>query len=353
MKLKEFLFKLRHWENWHHHIKYLPISPAWAWYCIKSGTPWFFTASNPTLTFGGFEGEGKKEMYEQLPSGSYPQTTYIKPGIPFNDVEKTVAAAGFNYPFIVKPNVGMMGFMFRKINGAEQLKFYHEAIPIEYLVQEYIDYPLEVSAFYYRMPFEKKGTVSGFLKKEPPSVFGDGTSTLRELIEQHTGVVFKREELLLKHEARLKDILPAGSRYFLSQASNRIQGGKLIGIDEEIDQTLQDFFDSLSHYSGKFFYGRYDIKCESIESLKAGKNFSILEFNGAGAGTQHVYANNYSLFTAMKIILQHWKMMFAISRYNQKNGEKKWNVAEGWRHLKAAKKNLMMLKKLDASFPTF
>lgn len=353
MNLTAFFYSLRNWETWHHHVKYFPISPAWAWHCIRSGTPWFFTASNPSLTFGGFEGEGKREMYEQLPPGTYPATIYIQPGIQFNKVEEMVSEAGFKYPFIVKPNVGMMGFMFRKISNADQLKQYHETLPIEYLVQELIDYPLEISAFYYRMPDEQKGTISGFLKKEPPYITGDGIKTITELIEEHEGIKFKREEIIKRHQERLNEVLPADTVYYLSHASNRIQGGKLLGIDHEIDHVLQQFFDELSHYSGKFLYGRYDIKCKSIEDLKAGKNFSILEFNGAGAGTQHVYANNYTLWQACGIILHHWKMMARISRYNHQQGEKVWGIKEGWQHLKAAKKNLMMLKRMDASFPTF
>lgn len=354
MNLKKTLYKLTHWETWHHHAKYIPISPVWIWYIIRSGTPWFFTPSNPTLTFGGFEGEGKKEMYEQLPPGSYPSTTYIQPQISFEEAEKQVADAGFTYPFIVKPNVGMMGFMFRKISDPDQLKKYHETIPIEYLVQELVDYDLEVSAFYFRMPNEQKGIISGFLKKESPFIVGDGSGTIEDLMRKHEGIKFKLEEMLLKHEEWKDDILPPGEKYYLSYASNRSQGGKLTGIDHEIDEGLQELFDGFSHHAGKFYYGRYDIKCKSVEDLKKGKNYSILEFNGAGAGTQHVYANNYSLIKAMSIILTHWKMLFLISRYNHKNnGVPYWNFLKGWRHLKAAKKNLMMLKRMDANFPSF
>lgn len=354
MKIKEALYKLTHWETWHHHAKYIPISPVWAWYIIRSGAPWFFTPSNPTLTFGGFEGEGKKEMYEQLPPGSYPNTIYIQPETAFHEVEQQVAAAGFTYPFIVKPNVGMMGFMFRKISNPEQLKKYHDAIPIEYLVQELVDYDLEISAFYYRMPNEKKGTISGLLQKEPPYIIGDGSSSIEQLIQQHEGIRFKTDGMLVRHAEWKDNILPEGEKYYLSHASNRRQGARLKGIDNEIDERLQELFDSFSHYSGKFYYGRYDIKCTSVEDLKQGKNFSILEFNGAGAGIQHINANHYSLWKAMGIILTHWKMMFRISRYNHKhNGVAYWGLLRGWRHLKAAKKNLMMLLRLDANFPSF
>ena len=74
-----FFYKLTHWETWHFHAKYIPILPAWLWYCIKSRSLWFFTPSNPTLTFGGMEGETKEEMYEQMPPGTFPRSIYISP----------------------------------------------------------------------------------------------------------------------------------------------------------------------------------------------------------------------------------------------------------------------------------
>jgi len=353
MKLKDIAYRITHWETWHHHVKYIPLSPVWIWYCIRCGTPWFFTASNPTLTFGGFEGEGKQEMYEQLPPGSYPHSIYIEPGMLFSNVEQKVMEAGFSYPFIAKPNVGMMGFMVRKINNAAQLKLYHQAIPSEYIIQTLVDYPLEVAAFYYRMPNQQKGTLSGLLKKQPAFVVGDGVTTLGVLIEQNKHVRFKEEEILSRHVAQLDRVIPSGEIFQLSVSSNRSQAGIVEGIDTEINDQLRILLDDWSHYSGKFYYGRYDIKCASIESLKEGKDFYILEFNGAGAGIQHITGNNYSLLTAWKIILHHWKMLYKIARYNAKHGVKYCEFRKGSEHLKAAKKNLNILKKMDATFPSF
>ena len=354
MKLKDIVYRITHWESWHHHVKYIPLSPVWLWYCLRSGTPWFFTATNPSLTFGGFEGEGKREMYEQLPSGSYPRSIYIDAGIPFSQLEERVAAAGYSYPFIAKPNVGMMGFMVRKINDAGQLKLYHEAMPSEYIVQTLVNYPLEVSAFYYRMPADKKGTVSGLLKKQPPYVVGDGTSNLESLIKKNGHVRFKKEEILSRNAAQLQKVLPSDETFFLSVTSNRSQAGMVEGIDQEINENLRTLLDDWSHYAGKLYYGRYDIKCASVESLKSGTDFFILEFNGTGAGIQHITGNNYSLFKAWGIILKHWKMMYKISRYNATVlGVKYWGFKQGSLHLKNAKANLQFLKKLDADFPAF
>src|ERR687889_536181 len=88
MKLKKLWYHITRWENWNPLTKYLAIAPAWFWYCLKSRSLWFFTPSNPTLTFGGFEGESKKEMYDQLPPSSYPKSIYISPALSFSEAEE-------------------------------------------------------------------------------------------------------------------------------------------------------------------------------------------------------------------------------------------------------------------------
>lgn len=349
--LSNILYKLTHWESWHYHAKYIPLLPAWLWYCLRSRSLWFFTTSNPGLTFGGMEGETKEEMYRQMPPGTYPNTIYISPSSAITDVEQRISDSNINYPLAVKPNVGMMGFMFRKIDSAEDLNKYHQKIPVPYLIQDLIEYPLEVSVFYYRFPDESKGVISGFLKKESPFVTGDGVSTLWKLIQALPAVRFKHNEMRLRHYKKLDLVFPKGEEFHLSNASNRSQGSKMVGLQHEIDDKLLHLFDRISHYSGQFFYGRYDIKCVSVNDLKEGKNFSILEFNGSGSGTQHVYGNGNNIFQACHIILQHWKMLYKISKYNNEQGVPYWRFLRGLKFLRNAKKNLKMLKTLDAEFP--
>jgi len=347
LKLKKLLFRITHWETWHALGKYIPIGPVWLWYCIRARSLWFFTPSNPTLTFGGFEGESKKEMLAQLPQGSYPATIFIMPSLSFEEVEKQVKAAGLQYPIAAKPDVGMMGLMFRKLGNRDELLEYHRTMPVEYLLQEFIPYPVEVSVFYYRYPHEKKGTITGFLKKDYLQVTGDGRSTLDELIRQHPRARFRLEEIRSKHRENLHSVIPANEPYYLSYALNLSRGGKLVSLAHEKDERLMKVFDDLSHYTKEFYYGRYDIKCASIEDLKQGKNFCILEFNGCGAEPHHIYGNGYNILQAYRIVLQHWKVLYEISRYNHKHRVPQWSLVKGWKFLAGAKRHFRMLKKLD------
>ncbi len=328
--------------------KYIPIMPVWAWHCLKAGSLWFFTPSNPTISFGGFEGETKSEIYEQLPPDSYPKSIYIEPGMCFQQTRTLVAQNQFSYPFAVKPDAGMMGLMFRRINDEAAFQKYHEKMCLRYIVQELVQYPVEVSVFYYRFPGEQKGVITGFLKKEFLEVTGDGASTLLQLMNSYERVRFRLDEMKLKHADNLHNILKKDEIYILCNALNLSRGGRLVSLEHEKDEQLLDVFDKLSHYAGHFYYGRYDIKCASVDLLKAGKDFSILEYNGCGAEPHHAYGNNNTLWQAYGIFLHHWKVLAKISSFNHQRGYSHWSFRKGLEYLKKGKANFRLLKKLDA-----
>ena len=347
MTIQKIWYKITHWEEWHYLAKYIPIAPVWLWYCIKGRSLWFFTPSNPTLTFGGFEGETKREMYDQLPEELYTATIYIDHKNTFTDVLYQLQQSGLQYPIAVKPDAGMMGFMFRKIRSEKELEEYHHKMPAEYLIQALVDYPLEVSVFYYRFPGEMKGTITGFIRKEFLQVTGDGRSTLDELIDAYPRASFRLDEVRSKHADRLHEIIPAGQPYILSYALNLSRGGRLVSLEHEKDDALLSVFDRISHHTKHLYYGRYDIKCRSIEALKRGEEFSILEYNGCGAEPHHIYGNGNSLFQAYAIVLKHWKVLYRISEINHQRGYKRWEHAKGKKFLKEAKAHFKILKRLD------
>jgi hypothetical protein len=350
---KNILYTLTHWEAWDWRIKYIPLIPSWIWYCIRSGSFWFFTPSNPSLSFGGLDGISKKDIYNQLPPALYPKSIFVSKKLHFESVEQLFALNKLSYPVAVKPEIGRMGFMFRKIETRDDLKLYHEKMPVNYILQEFIHYPVEVSVFYYRFPGEAKGTITGFIKKESLQVTGDGKSSLSELIARSPRAFLRMEELKLKHSTKLGEIIPEGEVFHLSHALNLSRGGRLVSLEHEKDEKLLRVFDELNNYSKHFYYGRYDIKCASIEDLKNGKNFSILEYNGSGAEPHHVYGNGNTLVTACKILAQHWNILFKISRCNYKKGIKYWKWSDGWKFFKEANHHVRLLKQLDAQFPVF
>ena len=285
-------------------------------------------------------------MYNQLPLGTYPKTTLITTTMSGREVETRITTNCFDFPVAVKPDVGRMGLMFRKINSLTDLLKYHNQMKVDYIVQEYIDYPLEVSVFYYRFPNEQKGTITGFVRKECLSVTGDGTSTLYELMIRYPRVQFRLEEMKIKHAAALNMVIPLEENYVLCDALNLSRGGKLVSLEHEKDENLLTAFDALSHF-GNFYFGRYDIKCLCVDDLKRGQNFSILEFNGSGAEPHHVYGNGNSFLKAIKILLEHWHILYRISVLNHKKGIPYWSFHQGLQHLLNARKHFKTLKSLE------
>ncbi len=354
MKLKKVWYVFTHWEQWHYNVKYALLSPVWLWYSLRARSFYFFTPANPTLTFGGFEGGPKKEIYNHLPKEKYPGSIYIDPSWPLSSVETLMVENNLRYPIAVKPNIGMMGLMFRKIDNKEELLVYHRTMTVEYILQELIYYPVEVSVFYYRLPGNEKGCITGFVRKEALEVVGDGKSTLQTLMQQFENRPgFKYDEWKNKHKSRLHEVIAAGEIFKLSWVANLSRGARLVSLEDEKDEKLLKVFDNLSHAAKHLYYGRYDIKCTSVDDLKEGKNFSILEFNGSGAEPHHMYGNGNNLWKAFKIIVHHWHMLFTIAKYHNRQGVQYKSLKEGLIFTKGANKHFKHLRKLDARMPVF
>lgn len=102
-----------------------------------------------------------------------------------------------------------------------------------------------------------------------------------------------------------------------------------------IDEQMNTTFDTISKQIEGFYFGRFDLRCTSIEDLKQGNNIAILELNGAGAEPAHIYQPGYSFFKAQKVLAQHYKMIFDAASYNKETGVKYMTHAEfkQWRKL--------------------
>ena len=345
--MKKLFTKITNWEAWPFKLLYSPLAIFWLWYIIKSKAVWFFTPSNPKLTFGGLEGEPKKEMYQLLPKELYPPTFTVLPTADFNELKQLLIMHSISYPVIVKPEVGGQGILLRKINDEAALRQYHSLMPWEYIVQQLVTYPMEVSVFYIRHPKSTRGIITGFLHKIPLQVTGNGVDTLETLIQQHSKGNKFLTGLHSKHAENWHRIIPLHEKYMLSYAANHNRGAQFINLKDEIDDNLIRLFDGISSAGNDFFYGRYDIMCASVEDLKAGKNFTILEYNGCGAEPNHFYDTGYTLLGAYKEILFHWKALYQISKYNSNQGIKPWPFKIGKKFLLASRNLTVAMKAVD------
>ncbi len=293
------------------------------------------------------EGEPKREMYDLLPKELYPTTFNILPEENFETVLSKLKSSGIIYPFIVKPEIGGQGILFRKIDDEASLKHYHSLVPAEYIVQKMVHYPIEVSVFHIRHPKDQKGVVTGFLHKIPLQVLGDGKHTLEQLVLLNPKSEKRYHDLHSRHTDMWDIIIPKNEKYILSYAANHNRGAHFIDLKDFINDDLVAVFDKLSIRINDFFYGRYDIMCNSVEELRQGKNFMILEYNGCGAEPNHFYDTGYTLGEAYKEILKHWQLLYTISAYNAKQGIKPWGFWRGVKFQRDTKKLFRKMKEAD------
>lgn len=349
--MKKIFLRFSSWEKWPFAFIYAPLSVVWLYYMLKAKSVWFFSNVNPTLEFAGFEGESKKEMYDQLPKQCYPATLFISVKESIASIQEQIKQHEIAYPFIVKPQVGMQAMLFRKIENKDQLQHYHNYISVDYIIQQYVQLPVELSVFHIRYPGEMKGFVTGFVLKNYLSVTGDGVATLQELIQNDSRAKYRLHEMKQKHAANLQLVIPKGKQYFLSIAGNHNRGAKFINLYKEIDERLCNVFDTISYEAGHFYFGRYDIKCASIQELKEGRNFYILEYNGAGAEPNHIYDCGMSYWNALRVINSHWRHLYKIGRINFEKGIPYWNFLKGLSHLTRAKKFFRKMRTADLQLP--
>jgi hypothetical protein len=85
-----------------------------------------------------------------------------------------------------------------------------------------------------------------------------------------------------------------------------------------------------------FFIGRYDVRFSSEGDLRAGRNFQILELNGAGAEATSIYDARNSLRSAYRTLFRQWELVFAIGAANRALGAEPTPLPELLRVWRAA-----------------
>ena len=170
--------------------------------------------------------------------------------------------------------------------------------------------------FYYRFPGESKGRVSGIVGKEMLAVVGDGQSTIEALLRKNDRYILQFPALRDRYGSFLQQVPATGEEHLLAPYGNHSRGAKFLDWSDRITPGLEETIDALCRQIPGFYFGRLDIKFVGWEELCEGKNFSVIELNGAGSEPTHIYDPRHSIFFAWKEIARHWRLLFEISRAN-------------------------------------
>jgi hypothetical protein len=311
-----FFIKLFNWEYWPFNIVYGPLFPYWFFLCLKARSFFFFNAANPSIKNGGFLMESKKEIYDLIPFEYYPPTLLFSKSISHKEIIALVRQRNLKYPLVGKPDIGMKGMMVKKLENENDVIAYATSSKVDFLVQEFVPYQNEIGIFYYRYPNEEKGHLSGIVKKEFLSVTGNGVSTIEQLLLKNKRAVLQIPTLRIKEKNKMNIVLKKDEEFIVVPYGNHVRGAKFLDDSNLIDEELRETIDSICKKIKGFYFGRLDIRYNTWEELKQGKNFSIIELNGSGSEPTHIYDPKHSLFWAWKEITKHWKILYKVSKLN-------------------------------------
>lgn len=335
--------QLSDFEFWSMRRFYWPVALYALWLMVRYRGIALPTAANPSFPGGGFSGESKSAILD-LACASAPGhvARFIpidRPARPDDAVAEALAAeaamtaAGLGFPVVAKPDLGCRGAGVRLVRDLGQMVSYLEGFPAgaRLILQRYVAFEAEAGVFYVRMPGEAKGRIVSLTLKYFPYVYGDGRSTLRDLILADPRAGRVSHLYLPRHANRLDHVPEAGEPVRLAFAGSHSRGSIFRNGSHLVTPAMTDRFDAIARSMPEFWFGRFDIRFADIARLQAGEDFTIVEVNGAGAEMTHVWDRSTSLRQARRDIMEQYRLLFAIGRANRDRGHRGQGLIEFWR----------------------
>lgn len=311
------------WEFWPPTLFYLPVGFHYVRLALKHRGLTVPTAANPGIFSGGFVGESKIATLRDLhrTSPEFTAEAFLVPASGENPaLGPLLREHTFTWPFILKPDVGQRGVGVKLIRTADHAATYLCGTTAPLLVQRYAPGPHEVGIFYYRFPGETCGHIFAITEKVFPTVTGDGVRSLEELVWADDRARFMAEKYLGRFGARRSEIPVAGEVVKLVEAGNHAQGCIFRDGAHLWSEALERRIDDISQRLDGFYIGRYDIRYASADDLRAGRDFQIIELNGAASEATSIYDARNSLLSAYRTLFRQWELVFAIGAANRQRG---------------------------------
>ena len=332
---------LSYFEFWPMWAFYPPIMAYAAWLMLRHRGALLPTVANPSFPGGGFYGESKAAILA-LATTHVPQ--WVAPFIRWQRPEQAAAdltgerdaalaalqAAGLSLPVVAKPDLGCRGAGVKLVRTPADLLNYIEAFPsgAAFLLQRLVPHEGEAGIFYCRRPGQAHGRVVSITLKYFPHVTGDGRSTLRELILADPRAGKLSHLYLRRHLARLEQVPAAGESIRLAFAGSHSRGAIFRNGTHLVTPEMEARFDAIAQALPEFHFGRFDVRFEDFAAVQRGEGFTILEINGAGAESTHIWDRRTSLLRAWRDLMHQYRWLFEIGAANRARGFKPMRLAE-------------------------
>ena len=155
-----------------------------------------------------------------------------------------------------------------------------------------------------------------------PHVLGDGTSTLAKLILADP-ILKKRGDLYLcDRKDELDDVPDLQEPVGLSFCASARMGSVYRDARHLITTALSERIDEISRDIEGFYFGRFDVRFRSVDELLAGRDFSIIELNGAGAEVLHIWDGRVRTLDAYRTLWRQYREAFEIGAINRGLGHR-------------------------------
>lgn len=316
------------WEFWPAWLFYVPVALYYFWLAIRYRSLSLPTAANPGMPTGGFVGESKFEILDQLWARNRDSVAeaFLLDGSTTTDrllsVHRICREHEITLPFVLKPDVGQRGNGVRLVTSWREVLEYLQKVDAPVILQRHAAGRHEAGIFYFRFPGEPSGQIFSITEKIFPTITGDGVRTIEELIRADSRAAFIAPTYLRRFAHRRSEILPAGKLLKLVETGNHAQGCIFRDGGHLRTDALERVVDNISRKLPGFYIGRYDVRYENEEEFKAGRNFQIVELNGASSEATSIYDARNSLISAYRTLFRQWKTVFAIGAVNRALG---WN----------------------------
>ncbi len=324
---------IKKWTVWEYlpwWLANVPVYGMYAWFALRSRHLFFFSNVNPDIPLGGAVGESKYDILKLLPESVKPKTLLVPPGQDFALTEAQLRELSLEFPLIAKPDVGERGFLVQKFHGITELHRHLQRFPVAFILQEFITYPVEMSILYHHFPENSRFAITSVCIKEFLSVEGDGQSTIRQLMARSERSAFQIQRFEREQPELLDRVPPPGQRLLLEPIGNHVRGTKFLNGNALIDAELEAVFRPVCAAIEGIRYGRFDLKCPSVEALRQG-DFLVMELNGVLGEPAHVYDPSHGMWRAYRDFYRHWRIIFELHRAQKRQGIQPASYREAWK----------------------
>ncbi len=316
------------WEFWPAWLFYSPVAVICVWLGLRYRGLSLPTIANLNQKNGGIVGESKIGILQTLMETS-PEFTSDGYPVPTGSAQKRIEVIEevcrrheISFPFVLKPDTAQRGAGFRKVSSFDDAEKYLDQVSVPLVLQRYVEGPEEAGIFYYRFPREQRGHIFGITRKQFPRLVGDGVHSIRELIEADPRARLIARTYLERFGSAVDRILSQGESMRLVEAGNHCQGCIFKEGGDLNSEELRTAFDEISQKLPGFYIGRYDIRYNNDDELRAGKGFQIIELNGAASEATNIYDEGNSLWSAYNTVYRQWKLVFQIGAANRSRGHR-------------------------------